>query len=330
MDYAQLVKAIDSASRQLLGRAAAVVNQCLVIRNWLIGAYLVEFEQHGKDRARYGARLLETLSADLAARDIQGLSPTNLKQCRQLYLAYPQIRQTVSDLLSEFGRGGPIRQALSGESSLEAVTPNPPVGAATLISPLASSVLLRLSWSHLIELMRLDDPLKRAFYENQCLQGNWSVRQLQRQIGSLLYERTGLSTNKAAVIRRAHGQEPRVTIEDLIRDPYVLEFTGLAQRSEYTESGNFYLNWWKQNVTTADEQPPVGILLCSDRDHAKVEYATAGMDNKLFVSRYLVVLPSEEQLRRFLETDRARTEALIEQGRSTPRRGRRRGKSRPS
>jgi len=200
----------------------------------------------------------------LAARDIQGLSPTNLKQCRQLYLAYPQIRQTVSDLLSEFGRGGPIRQALSGESSLEVATPNPPVGAATSISPLASSVLLR------------------------------------------------------------------VTIEDLIRDPYVLEFTGLAGRPEYAESRNFYLNWWKQNVTSPDEQPPVGILLCSDRDHAKVEFATAGMDNKLFVSRYLVVLPSEEQLRRFLETDRARTEALIEQGRSTPRRGRRPGKSRPS
>ena len=76
---------------------------------------------------------------------------------------------------------------------------------------------------------------------------------------------------------------------------------------------NFYLNWWKQNVTAADEQPPVGILLCSDRDHAKVEFATAGMDNRLFVSRYLVALPSADQLRRFLETDRARVEALMEQ-----------------
>ena len=85
------------------------------------------------------------------------------------------------------------------------------------------------SWTHILELIRIDDPLKRAFYENECLKGNWSKRQLQRQIGSLLFERTGLSKNKAAVIARARRQEPRKTIEDLIRDPYVLEFTGVAE-----------------------------------------------------------------------------------------------------
>ena len=204
---------------------------------------------------------------------------------------------------------------------------------------------------------------------------------MQRQIGSLLFERTGLSKNKTAVVKRAQRQESPQTIEDLIRDPYVLEFTGLAELPEYTESDletallnhlqkfllelgagflfearqrritvgnehdyidlvfyhrhlrchilldlkirafrhgdagqmNFYLNWWRQNVTAPGEQPPVGIILCSDKDHTKVQFATAGMDNKLFVSRYLTALPSAEQLQRFVETDRARVEAVTEQ-----------------
>ena len=102
MNYTHLVKAIDAASQHLLGRAAAVVNQSLVIRNWIVGAYIVEFEQNGEDRAKYGVALLDTLGRDLADRGVRGLSTTNLKQCRQPYQAYPQIRQTVSDFFPEF------------------------------------------------------------------------------------------------------------------------------------------------------------------------------------------------------------------------------------
>jgi predicted nuclease of restriction endonuclease-like (RecB) superfamily len=271
-----------------------------------------------------------------------------------------------------------ISQTLSGQLKISA----PVVRKSTShVTPLSSNAVLHFSWSQILELIRIEDPLKRAFYENECLKGNWSVRQLQRQIGSLLFERTGLSKNKSAVIQRAQRQELPQSIEDLIRDPYVLEFTGLAELQQYTESDletalldhlqkfllelgagflfearqrritvgnehdyidlvfchrhlrchvlldfktrpfrhgdagqmNFYLNWWKQNVTRADEQPPIGILLCSDKDHTKVEFATAGMANKLFVSRYLTLLPSAEQLQRFVETDRARVEAAMEQ-----------------
>jgi predicted nuclease of restriction endonuclease-like (RecB) superfamily len=229
------------------------------------------------------------------------------------------------------------------------------------------------------ELIAIDDPWKRAFFENECLLANWSVRQLRRQIGSLLYERTGLSSNKKAVIEKARKQERQQDFADLIRDPYVLEFTGLAERPEYLESDlesallthlqgfllelgagfcfearqkritvgrqhdyidlvfyhrilrchvlidlkirpfkhgdagqmNFYLNWWKANAMEDGDNPPVGIILCSDRDEAAVEFATAGMDQKLFVSRYLVALPSVEKLRRFLEADRERIESLM-------------------
>jgi predicted nuclease of restriction endonuclease-like (RecB) superfamily len=384
MKYLQLVKAIDSASQHLLGRAAAAVNQALVIRNWLVGAYIVEFEQNGEDRARYGTRLLDRLAADLAEHDVKGLGdPRLLRDCRALYRTYPQIRGTLS---REFTAGLPgraaSRQTLSAETlgMLDALairgTPS-----RELIKPLSLKAVLHFSWSQLQELIRLDDPLKRAFYENQCLQGNWSVRQLQRQLGSLLFERTGLSRDKAAVIQRARRQERQQTIQDLIRDPYVLEFTGLGERPEYTESDleealldhlqqfllelgngfcfearqfrvtvgtdhdyldlvfyhrllrchvlldlktrpfkhgdagqmNYYLNYFKARVASPGDNPPVGIILCSDRDHTKVQFATAGMDNQLFVTRYLTALPSAEQLQKFLEADRARTEARMQQ-----------------
>lgn len=226
MKYTQLVKAIDSASTQLLGRAAAVVNQSLVIRNWTVGAYIVEFEQNGEDRARYGARLLERLAQDLTKRGLRGLDTRSLRDCRQLFQSYPQIRGTLSPESKQLGLLNLARRqpAIRGTLSPE------------LITPLSPQLVLRFSWSQLQELIRLDDPLKRAFYENECLKCNWSVRQLQRQIGSLLFERTGLSTDKAAVLKRARTQAPQATIADLIRDPYVLEFTGLAALPEYTES----------------------------------------------------------------------------------------------
>ncbi len=346
MKYAQLVKVIAASSQQLLGRAAATV--------------------------------------DLGERGLKGLGdPRLLRECRLLYRLYPQIRGTLSrEFVASLPQRSEIRQAPSDDSTMkpEALAIRR-TASRELLAPLSAGLVLKLSWSQLQELIRLDDPLKRAFYENECLKGNWSVRQLQRQIGSLLFERTGLSTNKTAVLKRACQQEAQRTIADLLRDPYVLEFTGLAERAEYHETDlekalldhlqsfllelgtgflfearhrritvgnendyldlvfyhrhlrchvlldlkvrafrhgdagqmNFYLNWWKQNVTADDEQPPVGILLCSDKDQTKVEFATAGMDNRLFVARYLVALPSAEQLRRFLETDRARVEAVMQQ-----------------
>src|SRR6266581_7057782 len=103
MKYAQLIKAIDSASQQLLGRAAAAVNQALVVRNWLVGAYIVEHEQRGKDRARYGARLLETLARDLKARNLAGLGISILERSRRFYLLYPEFRSAIPQtVIAEF------------------------------------------------------------------------------------------------------------------------------------------------------------------------------------------------------------------------------------
>jgi predicted nuclease of restriction endonuclease-like (RecB) superfamily len=163
------------------------------------------------------------LAADLKARGLKGLGISMLKNCRQFYRLYPDIRQSLAGELGTI----PVRPEI-GQSTIGEFDPGLPA--------LPPEHLLRLSWTHFIELIRIDDPLKRAFYEVQCLQGNWSIHQLQRQIGSLLYERTGLSTDKESVIGRAASQDLPPSITTLPRDPYVLEFAGLAERPSYSEA----------------------------------------------------------------------------------------------
>ena len=385
MNYAGLLKAINAATTQLQGRAAAAVNQALVLRNWMVGAYLVEFEQRGEGRAKYGARLLERLAADIAARGGKGLDARTLRDCRVLFERYPQIRGTVSPKLLIPAPRAAVRSRKTKAVSIRGtVSPELP-------PPLEPPLLLQLSWAKLQELIRIDDSWKRAFYENECLKAQWSVRQLRRQVGSLLYERTGLSTRKKAVVNRARSQAPRETIVDLLRDPYILEFTGLADRPEYSEQKletvlldhlqhfllelgrgfcfearqfrmtegrkhhrvdlvfyhrllrchvlidlkvrafqpadagqmNFYVNWCKANMGAQGDNPPIGILLCSDRDGAEVAFATAGLGNKLFVSRYLTALPSAAKLRTFLEADRERVESRMGRPRAARTRSKR-------
>ena len=370
MDYPALITAISDAHRQAQAGAAGAVDRHLVFRNWLIGAYLVEFEQSGEDRAEYGAGLLKRVSADLREREVPGASPDMLERMRLLYLHYPQVAERISAPLV---RKLPVGEPAAPGSDISA--PSVRNSGDRTPRPLPIEKLLELSWTHLADLVRLEDPWKRAFYENECLKGHWSKRQLQRQIGSLLYERSGLSTDKEAVIERARQQamETSGQIADLIRDPYILEFTGLTERPHYLEADleralldhlqsfllelgtgfcfearqrritvgnehdyldlvfyhrilrchllidlkirpfrhgdarqmNFYLNYWKDQVMAEGDNPPVGLLLCTDKDQTKVEYATGGLDHQLFVSRYLVALPKPEQLEQLIETDRA-------------------------
>lgn len=374
MNYAELIAVVGNVHEAAQKGAAGAVNRHLILRNWLIGAYLVEFEQNGEDRAKYGAALLKRLANDLKNRQISGLGISTLKDCRVFYRVYPQIRQSAvgelsADMVLTMG------QPLVGELAAGISSPAVSNSVARLPPPLPPPLVLRLSWTHLLELIRLDDPWKRAFYENECLNGNWSKRQLQRQIESLLYERTGLSTDKRTVIDHARQQalDASGQMAELIRDPYVLEFTGLAGKSHYFEkdfetalldhlqsfllelgSGfcfearqkritvgnehdtldlvfyhrllrchllidlktrafrhgdagqmNYYLNYWKDQVMQPGDQPPVGLILCTDKEQTRVNYATGGLDHQLFVSRYLVALPKPEELQRLIETDRA-------------------------
>lgn len=372
MNYDLLISSLADVHQRAQAGAAGAVNRHLILRNWLIGAYLVEFEQNGEDRAQYGRRLLQKVSADLRQRQISGCSPDTLERCRLFYLTYPQVAEAISAPLL---RKLPAHPNAAAETTSLISAPLVRKSEAKQPTPLPVEKILTLSWTHLLELIRLDDPWKRAFYENECLKGNWSKRQLQRKIASLLYERTGLSTDKHAVIERARQQaaEAPAAIADLIRDPYVLEFTGLAEKPrclerdletalldhlqafllelgtgfcfearqkritignehdyidlvfyhrllrchllidlklrafQHGDAGqmNYYLNYWKQNVMAEGDQPPVGLLLCTDKNETKVEYATAGLDHQLFVSRYLVALPKPEQFLELIENDRA-------------------------
>jgi hypothetical protein len=213
MNFINLIQNLQVTHNTLYSSAAKAVNTAMTLRNWLYGYYIVEYEQNGEDRAKYGARLLKELSDNI---HIKGISETNLRIFRQFYITYPAIRQalpdifkqipiiqaapeqfninetvaihqTVSDELDE-DSDDKIRQTVSGEFQIIdiehirlACNPN---AAENKLGPLPSRLIQSLSFSHFVELVKLDDPLKRAFYELECIRGTWSVRELQRQIES--------------------------------------------------------------------------------------------------------------------------------------------------
>jgi hypothetical protein len=274
LDFATLVDAIADIHRRLQHQAARAINTSLTVRNWLIGAYIHEFELRGKDRAEYGERLLPHLSERLRASSIPRVDERELRRYRLFYLTYPQIREALPPewqrVLPAMPEDPEIRETVSPESG-----------------PSGAEILRSLSFSHIIELTALDDPIKRRFYELEAIRGQWSVRELRRQIASLAFERTALSTDKAALLEQVRQGTETDTPALVIRDPYVFEFLGIRP----------------QEVMGEGDNPPVGLLLCTRKNHALMEYALAGMDNALFVSRYQLVLPRREELEALLKTE---------------------------
>jgi predicted nuclease of restriction endonuclease-like (RecB) superfamily len=226
MNFTELVQTIQQTHDYLNEKALSAVNQSLTTRNWLIGFYIVEYEQKGNDRAKYGKQLIAKLSKSLQARGIKNTSATNLRLYRQFYQIYPQIYQTVSDELLK---------SLS-DKRYAGNTPLLPTKSKKSFGVSAQLLMTRLSFSHIVELIQEVEPLKRAFYEIQTIKGNWSVRELQRQRGSLLYERTGLSKNKEKLIQLANNKAVQLTPQDIIRDPYIFEFMGLKEQEVLQES----------------------------------------------------------------------------------------------
>jgi hypothetical protein len=210
------IVALLEAGRRLSARA---VNAAMTATYWGIGRRIVEQEQHGRARAAYGEELVEHLAADLTARFGRGFGRSNLKQMRGFYLEYPNALQTPSEGAALGGRH--IRQTASGE-----------FGTADLGESLAPR--FPLPWSHYVRLLGVRDVAARRFYETEALRGGWTVRQLDRQIDTMFYERTALSRNKVAMLTKGARSRPDdvVTPEEEIKDPVVLEFLGL--KDEYT------------------------------------------------------------------------------------------------
>lgn len=210
-------------------------NVGLTLRNWSVGAYIEEFEQNGYERAEYGEKPMPVVAERL---NIPGLNLSNLKSAKAFALAYPQKSQTLSGFFAEaFGDGySQIGQTVSGLFAREISQrvfgefkrPEYAMDPGTLIR--------KLTFSHFVELLRLDDPLQRAFYEIEYVKGGWSVRELKRQIGSLLFERLGLSTDKEKLLRLTAVEVTPSLPADIIKDPYTFEFLGLKPKEVFREN----------------------------------------------------------------------------------------------
>lgn len=336
-----IVQLLDTARQA----AARSVNSLMTASYWEIGRRIVEAEQKGRRRAGYGEQLMERLSADLSARFGRGFSPDNLENMRRFFLAYPL--PAISETLSRKFDLSELSQAFT------------------------------LPWSAYVRLLSVTDAHARSFYAQEALRGGWSVRQLDRQIGSQFYERTALSKDKAVML--AKGGQPRpedaVTPDEAIKDPYVLEFLDL--KDEYSESDleaalvqrledfllelgegftfvgrqrrlridqtwyrvdlllfhrklrclviidlklgclshadtgqmHMYCNYAKEHWAYADENPPVGLILCADKGQALARYALEGLPTQVMAANYRTVLPDAELLQNELTHTRLLLEA---------------------
>ena len=378
MDFEALVKHISTIQSTLQAQAAHAVNLALTARNWLMGCYIVEFEQNGEDRATYGEQLLKKLEQRL---NVKGLNERRFREFRRLYLVYPQLKAPIAlyltsqirhTLSAEFT--DPIRRLLTAKSDNEIrrsptaeFTQHIQSAYNKWITP-PEKLFSRLSSTHLNVISPIDNPVKRAFYEMEAIRGCWSVKELERQINSLYYERSGLSRNKEALSALVQQQATQLQPKDVINTPVTLEFLGLNDRALVTESDleqsildnlqrfllemghgfcfearqkrilidgdyffadlvfyhrilkchvivelkidkfrheyasqlNMYLNYYKAEVMQSDDNPPVGILLCTEKGDTLVKYATAGLDPNIFVQKYMIELPSEEEIKEFI------------------------------
>ena len=221
--FGDVSKIIDAARDS----AVRSVNAAMTAAYWLIGRRIVEFEQSGEERAEYGAALIERLAEDLTGRFDRGFSRQNVQNMRLFYLSYPieKICQTLSGKLPASPRWR-IRQTPSGISEAASIE----LGFDDLL------VAFPLPWSAYVRLLSVRNESAREFYETEALRGGWSVRQLDRQIGSQFYERTALSKNRAAMLTGGLMERPEdhVVPGEQIKDPFVLEFLDL--KDEYSES----------------------------------------------------------------------------------------------
>ena len=209
--------------------AIKAVNQMATLRNWLIGCYIVEYEQKGSDRAKYGDRLLKRLEERV---NTKGLNETLFLATRRFYLFYPQIGQ-----LLEFPIHPTASDKLVVKDPISATVLQKSEKSATLspkfVTP-ASVLISKLSFSHIREIMLQDDPLARFFYETECIKGTWSVRELRRQIATNLYFRSGVSKDPKKLLSTL---EPETNTPALtIRQPFTFEFLGLNAKDVITES----------------------------------------------------------------------------------------------
>lgn len=328
--YRQLVEDISDAYTQGRVRAAQAVNTQLIETYWQVGRHIVEYEQAGNLRAEYGKALIGNLAADLGRRHGRGFSRSNLIYMRLLYLRYP-ISQKPSH---------------------------------------------QLSWSHYVELLKLDDDLERRFYEQQAIAEGWSVPELKRQKAASLFLRLAASKDKAGIRQLASQGQIVQQPADLLREPYVLEFLKIPEPYRVSETqletllcdhlqpfllelgkgftfvgrqyritvnnthyrvdlvfyhrilrcfllidlktgrltqqdlGQMllYTGYYEAEEMREDENPPIGLVLCTEKNEAAVQYALSKSAAQVFTSRYQLHLPTEAELAEEIRREREQLE----------------------
>jgi predicted nuclease of restriction endonuclease-like (RecB) superfamily len=236
MNLNQLTDLIGKTDTELSRQAGKSVNILLTIRNWLIGCRIFEYEQHGEDRAKYGQKLIPELSKKLMEKSVSSCSATRLHSYRQFYKCYPEILPTLSGklkyVINQLDENDQILPTVSAESQKKVVE----AMSSDIPRTSVETLLKNLPFSSFIELIKIEEPLKRSFYEVECLRGQWSARELRRQIATLYYERSAYSTDKkklsSLVQKKAESSHPK----ELIRDPYVFEFLNIKPHEALREN----------------------------------------------------------------------------------------------
>jgi len=386
MNFTQLSNILKQTNDSLYQKAVKAVNINISLRNWLFGYHIVEFEQNGEDRAAYGKQLLQNLAKELS---IKGLTGPELSRCRQFYQTYPQmlglitqesnflLPREIHEVIYKSIENTEDKKILGTVSQEFENTTNSKIlgtvsqessGNTEYDKSYLLQILNSISFSHFVELIKIEDNLKRRFYELLILKTTPNVRELRRQIETLTFERLGLSSNYELAFEQIQRKIEPASNADLVKTHYFFEFLNISQphlieeseleqalidhlqefiielgngfcfearqkriliddeyffidlvfyhrllkchvlvelktvKAKYEHIGQLkaYLQFYKKNITAPDDNPPVGILLVTDKGEAMVEYAVAESDKEIFVSKYQLQLPDKKKLESFL------------------------------
>lgn len=321
-----LYQTIRSVILSAKTRVATVVNTTIVETYWQIGKYIVEEEQQGKERADYGKHLISDLAEKLSVEFGSGYDKTNLWNMKKFYLAFPIL----------------------------------------------DAVRQELTWTHYRQLLRVENEKARQFYINETIENGWSTRALNRQINSLYYERLLSSNERKAVVTEMKEKTKGLRPDEVLKDPYVLEFLQLKDNNRYLESEleealinklnafllelgkgfafvarqkristetkhfyvdlvfynyllkcfvlidlkvkelshedigqmDMYVRLYEDKYKSADDNPTIGLILCTHKDHTIVKYSVLNDNKQLFASKYMLYLPTEEELKAELEREK--------------------------
>ena len=380
IDFNQLENSINSLNTVFEENTAKAINRNITARNWLIGFYIVNYEQNGKDRAKYGEKTIHCLADRLNKKS---LSYRNLMLYKQFYLEFRMLEQPIFDyVLLEFRSDEnlllpAIKQDLIEGKTVKAncavtdctigQTPSAQFKNTDLQLP-PEKLFSHLSFTHLSLIMGLASPIARVFYELETIKGTWSVRELKRQIHTNYFERSAISRNPEKMSSYILSGSEKMDLRELVKAPFVYEFLGMkdteiieesdleqalinhleefilelgngfcfetrqkrflidddyffcdlvfyhrilkchvlidlkAKKIKYSDIAqmNLYLSYYRHNIMQENDNPPIGILMCTEAGKELVKYATEGIDKNLFIQKYKLNLPSEERLTEWL------------------------------